>query len=132
MSSLYSDPEIPKYVYICGLIGLVLLSISLISFWVVFGVYRKKHDLSILPARDIDEGENALTAVMLVSFSLGLFFCLFIVYGHLIKQKKDPKIIYGPQSHIYIEFPETNEFVNLEDESLSEKKQQFQKLTTRR
>lgn len=116
MSSLFSDPEIPKYIYICGLAGLVLLSVSLICYSVVFGVYRDKQDLSLKPLKEANDIDNALSITSLVCFILGIILCLFIVYGHIIKSRKDPQIVYGPDSHVYMEFPETNEFVNLEDE----------------
>ena len=39
---------------------------------------------------------------------------LFILYGHILKQRKDPQVIFGPRS--YIEFPENGEFFDIEQE----------------
>ena len=115
MAGFFTDPEIPKYIYVCGLIGLICLTIALISFIVFFTVYHEKYDTSV---KQFDGGtteQNALVITTTVFTSLGIFFCFFILAGHIIKQKKDPQVVFGPRS--YIEFPDTGEFVEMEKES---------------
>lgn len=115
MAGLFTDPEVPKYIYICGLIGLVCLVIAFISFIIFYTVYHEKSDTSVKQYQRGSVGYNATGITTIVFTSLGLFFCLFIIGGHIIKQNKDPQLVFGPRS--YIEFPDTGEFVEIERES---------------
>jgi len=114
MASLYSDANLPKYIYICGLIGIVFLIISLASFLVFFFAYHKKNDLSVNQS-NLSYEENLTFDISLSFLLAGLLFCFFILYGHILKQKRDPQLVFGNKS--YIEFPENGEFVPIEEES---------------
>lgn len=115
MSSFYSDPDIPRYIYIVGMTGIVCLVISLITFIIFYSVYHEKIDKSVTPFDGGSVGLQVTSISSIVFFSLGTFLSLFILYGHILKQRKDPQVIFGPRS--YIEFPSNGEFFNVEEET---------------
>ena len=115
MAGLYSDPNIPKYIYILGLLGIICLGISLVSFIIFFTVYHEKIDISVSPFNGGSVGYRTTNLITIIFSILGTVLCLFILYGHLLKQRRDPQIIFGPRS--YIEFPESGEFVDIEKET---------------
>lgn len=115
MSSFYSDPDIPRYIYIVGMTGIVCLVISLITFIIFYSVYHEKIDKSVTPFNNDSVGLQVTSISSIVFFSLGTFLSLFILYGHILKQRKDPQVIFGPRS--YIEFPSNGEFFNVEEET---------------
>jgi hypothetical protein len=115
MSTLYSDANLPKYIYICGLIGIICFAISLICFLIFYFVYHEKIDTSIKVAPADSIGYTATIGSTITFSVLGLIFCFFILYGHILKQEMDPKLVFGNKS--YIEFPETGDFVPIEEET---------------
>jgi len=115
MASFFSDPNIPKYIYIMGLLGLICLGIALVSFIIFFTVYHEKIDTSVTPFDGGSIGYQTTNIITIVFSIIGSVLCLFILYGHLLKQRRDPQMIFGPRS--YIEFPENGEFVDIEQES---------------
>lgn len=115
MAGLYSDPKIPNYIYILGLLGIICLVVALISFIIFFTVYHEKIDTSVSPFNGGSVGYRATNLITIIFTSVGTFFCLFILYGHVLKQRRDPQMIFGPRS--YIEFPETGEFTEIEKET---------------
>jgi hypothetical protein len=114
MPSLFSDPEIPRYIYIVGLLGIICLGIALISFIIFFSVYHEKIDTSVEPFKGGSVGYQTTNIITIVFFIIGSILSLFILYGHVLKQRKDPQVIFGPRS--YIEFPENGEFFDIEQE----------------
>ena len=115
MPTLFSDSNIPRYIYIVGLIGILCLGVSLISFIIFFTVYHQKIDTSVQPFEGGSGGYKATNIVTIVFFTIGVILSLFILYGHVLKQRKDPQVVFGPRS--YIEFPENGEFFDIEQES---------------
>lgn len=114
MSTLFSDPNIPRYIYIVGLLGIICLGISLISFIIFFTVYHEKIDTSVEPFGGGSVGYQTTNIITIVFFIIGAILSLFILYGHILKQREDPQVIFGPRS--YIEFPENGEFFDIEQE----------------
>jgi uncharacterized membrane protein YukC len=114
MGSFYSDPYIPKYIYICGLAGIISLILAFVSYMVFFLVYEEKQEISV---NVINRPQGYyIFGWMTAGFTgLGVLLCLFIIYGHILKQRNDPQIVFGPRS--YIEFPEKNVNVEIERET---------------
>lgn len=114
MSTLFSDPNIPRYIYIVGLLGIICLGISLFSFIIFFTVYHKKIDTSVSPFGNVSVGYQTTNIISIIFFAIGIILSLFILYGHVLKQRNDPQVIFGPRS--YIEFPEDGQFFDIEQE----------------
>lgn len=115
MSDFFSDKEVPRYIYICGVSGIVSLTLSLILFIVFYTVYHEKQDYSITQVKKLSAGGQGTSLGSFILAIIGIILSCFIIYGHAIKQRKDPQIIFGPTS--YVEFPDTNEIVKIEEES---------------
>ena len=117
MVNIVSDPNIPRYVYICGIAGLTSLGIALACFLIFFFAYEEKIDLSI---EEINFNKRStgykLTGGLSLGFTiLGILLSFFIIYGHIIKQKNDPQAVFGPSS--YMELPHRDEHVQIEKET---------------
>lgn len=101
--------EVPNFVYIGGIMGLVLLGISLVLFVIYFTLYNEAQDTSVtLTKYNYSSTEIAFLASYITTGLLGFFLCLLIPYGHYIKSHHDPSVIHSKNGlHIETFNPET-------------------------
>ena len=96
MSDFFSDKEVPRYIYICGVSGIVSLTLSLILFIVFYTVYHEKQDYSITQVKKLSAGGQGTSLGSFILAIIGIILSCFIIYGHVIKQRKDPQINFWP------------------------------------
>ena len=100
------NEELPKFIYIGSIIGLVLLGVSLIIFIIYMSMFNQARDTNATVTRlEIPKKEKALMVSYIVIGAIGFLFCLLIPYGHYLKSKNDPSVVISKNN---LHFERTN------------------------
>jgi hypothetical protein len=94
MSSDYVNNEIPRFVIIGAILGMVMMGISLIIYTIFMVLYNEAYDTRATLTRvNMSKTESALMISYIVTGVIGYCFCFLIPYGHYLKSFNDPSII---------------------------------------
>jgi len=110
---LKKDTEIPSFVYYGGIISIISL---IISFFLIIGLIAlnpQAHDI-LIHNKSEDQLENGLAYSSVAFLVLGIILGTLIVYGHIIKQKRDPQIVWGTKNMVHLPHIDTTKVIEEE------------------
>jgi len=112
-SKINDDYEVPSYIRIITITGIVLLGIAFILSVVLASAFDHPKTEDAGDFKNT-QARNAMIIVMSVLSGLGIFFCCFVFYGHYLRSRYDPKsIIKGPVN--IVAFPGIDKEIQVND-----------------
>lgn len=104
--------ELPGYIRIVTITGLVFLSISFIISVILASAFN--HPRPDGTQFNSGSTRDSLIILTIVMGCLGFFFCCFVFYGHYLRNRYDPKsILKGPVN--IVSFPHLDKEIKVND-----------------
>ena len=104
--------EVPDYIRIITITGIVCLAIALIISIILTLAYEQPSNNEQLFKST--ESRDALIITLICFGSLGFFLSCFVFYGHMLRNRYDPKnIVKGPMN--IVNFPNIDKDIKVND-----------------